>query len=100
MCVGNGENDDDVIGDVGVGISVVVVSVGDGGALDGLRFFPLALPRRSRHHCCCSCRCCRCAIVVVFVVIVFVVVTGIVSVRVASMVVSRPKTMMMVGVWW
>ena len=99
----DGENDDDVVGDVGVGVSVVVVNVGDDGALDGLRIFALSLPRRSRHHCCCSCscrcRCCCCAVVVVFVVVVFVVVTGVVSVRVTSMVASRPKTMMMVGVW-
>jgi len=33
------ENADDVVGDVGVGVSVVDVIVGDGGALDGLRFF-------------------------------------------------------------
>jgi len=33
------ENADDVVGDVGVGVSVVVVIVGDGGALDGLRIF-------------------------------------------------------------
>jgi len=33
------ENADDVVGDVGVGVSVVDVIVGDGGALDRLRFF-------------------------------------------------------------
>ena len=32
------ENDDDVVGDVGVVVSVVVGSVGVDGALDGLRF--------------------------------------------------------------
>ena len=38
-------------------------------------------------------------VIVVVVVVVFVVVTGVVSVRVALMVVSGPKTMMMFGVW-
>ena len=33
------ENAADVVGDFGVGVIVVVVIVGDGGALDGLRIF-------------------------------------------------------------
>jgi len=39
----DGEDSDDVVGDVGVGAgaSVVVVNVGDGGALDGLRIFAI-----------------------------------------------------------
>ena len=35
----DGENDDDFVGEFGVGVSVVVGSVGDGGALDGVRIF-------------------------------------------------------------
>jgi len=35
----DGEKDDDVVGDVGGCICVVVVIVGDGGALGGLRVF-------------------------------------------------------------
>ena len=33
------KDDDDVVGDVGAGVSVDVCSVGDGGAPDGLRLF-------------------------------------------------------------
>jgi len=97
MVVLDDKDDAGVVGDAGVGIGVVVVNFGDGGARRRVANFLLSLPRWSCHHCYCFCRCCCCAVVVVFVVIVFVFVTGVVSVRVASMVASVLKTMMMVG---
>jgi len=79
--VRDGDNDND---DVGVGVGVI--SYDDGDAPHGLIFFRCHSrgngSRRSCGYCYCCCCCCCC------VVILVVVVTGVVSARVASMVVS------------
>jgi len=51
MVVLDDEDDADVVSDIGVGIGVVVINVGDGGARRRVANFSLSLPRRSRHHC-------------------------------------------------